>query len=116
MSQQTTNSNGTPVSMTVKTTTVKPRTLKAKWTIEAQQDLESTYGYTYKEPKWFNEAWHEIAKRMKWGAGGGWRIYGPWEGWSIEKELLDSLAKEITEDIDNELLNNLKNQFNHQGS
>ena len=68
MNQQTIDFNGTPVTMTTTHVTVKPRTLKAKWTVEEQQDLESYYGYTYKEPKWFNEVWHEIAKRMKWGA------------------------------------------------
>ena len=117
MDQQTIDFNGTPVTMTTTHVTVKPRTLKAKWTIEEQQDLESYYStFSFKNPEWLWKAWYEIAKRMKWGAGGGWQIEGPWEGDSLEKELTEALAKEITEEFDNELINNLKNQFNHQGS
>ena len=96
--------------------TAKPRKLSAKWTIEEQHDLQSSFGISFKKPEWFSAAWHEVAKRMKWGAGGGWWIRGPWIGRTVEDDLLDAVSAEITEEIDNEIIKDLKNQFKYQGS
>ena len=103
-----------PLVIETETVTVKPRKLSAKWTVETAQDLEAMHGT--KKPKWFWQAWHEVAKRMKWGAGGGWEIKGPWDDWTIEDELTQACAEEITKEIDAQILKDLAAQFKHQGS
>jgi len=104
-----------PLVIEKQTITAAPRRLSAKWTFESQQDLNATF-YGLKKPKWFWQAWHEVAKRMKWGAGGGWEIKGPWDNWTVEDELVKACAEEITKEMDNQILKDLAAQFKHQGS
>lgn len=100
---------GNGVTMTKTSVTAAPRKLKAQWTMEAHQD----YYLIVRKPEWFFKAWGEVAKRMKWGAGGGWWIRGPWVDHTIEDELVKAMADEITQEIDQEILADLAK---YQGS
>lgn len=93
-------SNPTITSMPV---TAKPRRLQAKWTVESQQDAENALRALRYKGFNLKELIKEIIRRMK--IAGGIPVD------TLEDELASTIAKEIADEIDAQIVKDLKDMF-----
>ena len=87
----------------IKPITAKPRTLSAKWTIEAEEDCVNEYGFGIDshESKNCNSITEAIFREL-------YRRYRVWRRPpSIEDQIATSLAEEIRKEIDDQIIKDL---------
>jgi len=83
--------------------TAKPRRLQAKWTAKSQQDAENAFRALRYKGFNLKELIKEIIRRMK--IAGGIPVD------TLEDDLVAAVAKEITDEIDAEIVKDLKDMF-----